>query len=463
MSTMNQLVNRFYDKTGPVFYRVFQESDLERLPEIHSYESHGATYSRARLQIGTQRNTGKAVVKNFYAKTPELVAQKLRAYIQRELSGCTLRGGEGKTVNYQLQQWLLCEKLGRVRPRTYDSLETIFQNQIKPYLEGIEMQELTKADCQRVLQRNIEKGYSVSTIRKTSILLREFLQLKAEEDPSFRNPMATLKNFSDEYIQDWQEKLRDLREEVRAKQAAGKQLTEAEQSLADSTLPMQSKEARILTPEEVARLKDALKGICPGWEQEKKDQSEKEHKPLPQPEFFLFMLNTGLRAGEALALRYTDVDFEKKLLRVNRNRTLVKRRDSEGNLLGGSDYVEGKPKTKASRRTLHLSKAAMGYLEQLRARERRGYEGYIANQKGKPISASALRTRFLRLLDAAQVERLGLHMLRHTFASYYYEYCGGSRKLVGDYLGHSSRNVTEGVYVTLSDKYLDRAIEEFEI
>ena len=463
MSTTNQMINKFFDKTGPVIYRNFMESDLEHLPEIHSYESHGSVLFRARMQIGYERKSGKALMKNFYAKTPELVEKKLRAYIERELSGCTLRGSEGRTVNYQFQLWLRCEKMGRVRPRTYDRLEAVFQNQIKPYLEGIEMKELTKAECQQVLQRNIEKGYCASTIRKISVLMREFLRMKAEEDPDFRNPMATLKNYSDEYIQDWQDKLRELREEVRAKQAAGKHLTEAEQSLADSTLPMQSMETRILTPEEVARLKDALRGICPGWEQEEKENPEKKHKPLPQPEFFLFMVNTGLRAGEAIALRYTDVDFEKKLLHVNRNRGIAKRRDSDGNLLGGNVYLEGKPKTKASRRTLHLSKAAMRYLEQLRAKERKGYDGYIANQKGKPISANTLRNRFDRLLDAAQVEHLGLHMLRHTFATRYYEYCNGSRKLVGDYLGHSSRNITEAVYVNLSDKYLDRAIEDFEI
>ena len=53
--------------------------------------------------------------------------------------------------------------------------------------------------------------------------------------------------------------------------------------------------------------------------------------------------------------------------------------------------------------------------------------------------------------------------MRHTFASYYYEYTNGNRKLVADYLGHSISNLTERVYVTTSDRFMEQSIRDFVI
>lgn len=465
MSALNKIINKFFEKDKPVFYRKFQEEDLIQLPSIYPYKSGKSSVRyRSRLTIGQERETGRKITKNFYGPDYESVEQQVRDYIRNEIDGRTLRDAEKRMVNYKIEQWLRTEKLGRVRPRTYDRLDCTYRNQIKPYLEGIELQDLTKDDCQRVLRCLVEKGYAASTVRQTGIMLREFLNLQAAEDPGFRNPMATLKNYSDEYIEEWQATLRQVREEVRKKAAAGKRLTVAEQALLDSPLRMRSSPVKNFTQEEIDRIKDVVRnGYVRTWTTVDGRPVEAEPRPLKQAAVFLFLMNTGLRDGEARALRYTDVDFEAGKLTVSRNRTYMMVRDTDGNAIGGGRYVEGRPKTKASRRVLFLSKAAMGYLEELRAQEKPGYDGYIINSEGKPMGEGAFRNRFQRLLKSAGVEPRGLHALRHTFASRYYEYCGGNRKLVGDYLGHSSRNVTEAIYVSLSDEFQRRAIEDFEI
>ena len=126
-------------------------------------------------------------------------------------------------------------------------------------------------------------------------------------------------------------------------------------------------------------------------------------------------------------------------------------------------YVEGKPKTKSSARVLDLSLVALEMLKHLKAQEPEGYDGYIANADGKPMNDANFRRRFNSLLSQANVQHCGLHALRHTFASYYYEYTNGNRKLVADYLGHSISNLTERVYVTTSDRFMEQSIRDFVI
>ena len=199
------------------------------------------------------------------------------------------------------------------------------------------------------------------------------------------------------------------------------------------------------------------------WESKNGTPIETKPRQLKQAEFFLFMLNTGLRVGEARALKYSDVDFETRRMVISRSRSTTRKRDAEGNVIGGMNCMEGRPKTKSSARVLYLSLAAAEMLQRLRAEDSEGYDGYIANCEGRPLGDSPFRRRFNSLLTQAGVAHCGLHSLRHTFASRFYEYTNGNRKLVADYLGHSLSNITERIYVTTSDRFMEQSIRDFRI
>ncbi len=446
-----------------VVERKFAESDLLCIPKPTRYKTTGESQYRARLEIGRDRQTDAAVYKSIYGKTDAEVRQKAFDFIQKEIVAQTERSKITGKLSYAIEQWLRTEKYGRVRQSTYDRLECTYLNQSKPYIGGLELRDVTKNDCKRVLQANMEKGYSASTIKKASQLLKEFYSYQTAEDPTLRNPMANLKFYTEEFIHDRQASVREARDRAKAKKEKGQKLTPAEQELSESKLQMKDQEEiHVLTPEEIARIRDVVEnGYVLRWESKKGNPIETAPQKLKQAEYFLFLLNTGLRAGEARALKYSDINFETRRMEISRNLTTTRTRDAEGNTVGGMTYVEGKPKTKSSARVLYLSLAALEYLKRLKAQEPEGYDGYIANSKGKPLNDAAFRRRFNSLLTQANVPHCGLHSLRHTFASYFYEYTNGNRKVVADYLGHSVSNLTERVYVTTSDRFMEQSIRDF--
>lgn len=160
--------------------------------------------------------------------------------------------------------------------------------------------------------------------------------------------------------------------------------------------------------------------------------------------FILLMASTGLRRGEALALRWRDVELGKRRLHVAG--TLVR--------VGDSLTVTA-PKTERSRRTVPLTPEAV---EALRARK--------ADQAAEKESAGAawvesgyiFTTRtgglteprnVLRAVQAAAkragLADVGTHTFRHTAASLMIG-AGVPLKVVSDLLGHSSIAITADIY-----------------
>jgi integrase len=133
---------------------------------------------------------------------------------------------------------------------------------------------------------------------------------------------------------------------------------------------------------------------------------------------YVLSLTTGLRMGEALGLRWSDIDLDAKTLRVSRQ--LQRVRD-------GGGLVFGEPKN-ASRRTVDLPQRAVEALrshrkkqmeEQLRAgSEWQDYGLVFASGKGTPLDAQNIVNRhFKPLLKRTGLPNIRWHDLRHTYAT----------------------------------------------
>lgn len=180
--------------------------------------------------------------------------------------------------------------------------------------------------------------------------------------------------------------------------------------------------------------------------------SGKQHETL-----FRFALETGMRPEEYLALKWSDVDFARSTVRVQR--TLLRKEK------GGWAFEECK--TDKSRRSIKVSGNLIDRLrihktEQLSHRMEAAnlYEPLdlvFASNYGRPIDHDNLANRHFRpLLKKAELRSIRLYDLRHTCASLLLA-SGENPKVVSERLGHSSVAITLDTYSHVLPNLQDQA------
>lgn len=442
--------------------RQFVEADL--YADIKVSKLKDGRY-RGRVRIGKNPVTDNYEYKSFYGNTPIDVKAQIHDFIRAQIDGQTAQREIDALLSTDLESWLYHEKYGTVKAGSFDRLEQIYKYQIVPHIAGLQTVKASARDCKRIMDANLECGYSYSTLLKIYRLLNEYFETRRKGGELNKNPMDTLKMYSRDFVLQRQSALRDNREEAKSKKDAGKKLNEAEETLAASKLRMEDREEiRILTDEEIARLRDvAYNGYFLEFTSRGGKPVRSGPYPLKQAKFFIFAMNVGLRKGELMALKYSDVDFDKKCITIKSNRTVAKKREAGGKATGGVNAVESSPKTKRSMAVIPVSELALEILRDMLAEEADGYNGYIANDGGKPLVESAFRRRFNSLLKQAHVEHCGLHTLRHTFASKLFAATNGNAKLVSELVRHSSVSFTEDIYIHLIEQTKANVLEDFSI
>ena len=155
-------------------------------------------------------------------------------------------------------------------------------------------------------------------------------------------------------------------------------------------------------------------------------------------------LTMGLRQGEALGLRWSDVDEQRGYLRVTNQ---LQRVDSR--------LILVEPKTKGSRRTLVMpATIAAGirnhHQRQLVERVAAGsrwmdMDLVFATNIGRPLEGSTVTRRFHQLLDGAGIPQRRFHDLRHSCATLLLVQ-GVSPRVVMEFLGHTEIGTTMNTY-----------------
>ena len=152
-------------------------------------------------------------------------------------------------------------------------------------------------------------------------------------------------------------------------------------------------------------------------------------------------LTTGLRRGELLGLKWSDIDLEKGDLRVQRQ---------IGRING--KIIEMPLKTKNAYRTLPLSTDAIDVLKAQKAKAA-GSEWVFSSPTGGPMSPDSVLHMLHRVLKRAGLPKVRFHDLRNTFATLALQN-GVDIKTVSGMLGHFSAGFTLDTYahVTTSAK-----------
>jgi integrase len=332
-------------------------------------------------------------------KTREEVRRKLGKAMGDRDSGLVFNAG-ALTVGEYMDRWLKDVK-DTVRQSTHERYEYAINPHITPALGRIKLKDLTPAQVRWFYRERLDSGLAPATVHKMHVVLHKALKAAVSDGLIPRNPTASLKL------------PRIIREEID---------------------PLDQEEARRLL---TAACGDRLEAL------------------------YVLALNTGMRQGELLALKWEDVDLERGVLRVRRT---LSRRDNV--------YVLDEPKTKKSRRTIRLTAGAATALEvhlsrQLEGMERMGslYQpgGLVfATTTGTIINPSNLRNRsFKPLLKHAKLRPIRFHDLRHTCATLLLSK-DVNPKVVSEMLGHASVSITLDIYSHLLPDMQEKAARALE-
>jgi len=152
----------------------------------------------------------------------------------------------------------------------------------------------------------------------------------------------------------------------------------------------------------------------------------------------LLSLFMGLRIGELCGLKWEDVDFQHKVLRIRR--TVQRITSANGNRK--TKIVISAPKSATSFREIAIPDMLMKYFEMFRDKA----DYFILSGADKPVEPRTMQYRYKKILQSAEVENHNYHKLRHTFATNSAEN-GFNVKALSAVLGHSSVTLTLNRYI----------------
>lgn len=301
-------------------------------------------------------------------------------------------------------KWLKM-KASVVKRSSYDRLEATVQNQILPFFGQLRLNDLDPACVQDWIDE-LAENYSYSTLTKA------FQSLNAILDFAVLHDLLPVNSIRDRAVLP-RNNGRTLRDVV------------------------------TFTPAECGRIVRASYA---------KDESGKTDPLAP---LLPFLLNTGLRIGEALALRWNDIDRKHRFVRIRRNIKSVRNRSGKTDEPHYLTIEQNSVKTKTSDRIVHLNQAAMRALDNLHRRS--DSDLVFPNRHGAFCSYASIRRMMQRVFQRAQVPVRGFHVFRHTFATNLFAQ-GVEVKTVSSILGHSSVKITYDIYIHSIQEQEARAV-----
>jgi integrase len=350
---------------------------------------------RGTLDLGWGLN-GKRRQKVVYAKTKAEAAKKLNR-LKRELEDTgTIGDGDQVTVEGWLTHWLTDIAARKVRPSTLQGYKSKINEYLVPYLGQIRLNRLTPQhvrDLDATLAkpdpaRGRAKGLAGATRRQTHAILMRALTVAVREGKLARN-------------------VADMVD--RPKLDRGEYVP--------------------LSLDEISRIIRAA-----------------ADDPLESR--WLAALVLGLRQGEALGLRWSDVDLDAGTMTI---RQALQRVTGQGRV-----FVE--PKSRASRRTLPIPETVLASLRAYREKHpaSRGLVWCQAN--GLPTDPRLDWLAWKALLVRAEVRPMRLHDARHAAATVLAA-LGVHPAIARDILGHSTITLTMQVYTHSGVEQLRGALD----
>lgn len=171
------------------------------------------------------------------------------------------------------------------------------------------------------------------------------------------------------------------------------------------------------------------------------------------------MSYTGLRQGEALALKWSDIDFENKKITVDKTAARIKEKQTLQT-----------PKTKNSKRVISIDPTTLSILkswkkDQIKIYFKNGkhFEGddnfIFTNERADWVHIHNFIPYFKRFVTDHKLKPITPHGLRHTHASLLFS-AGVEPKNISDRLGHSTVQITLDLYTHITEEQRSDTVEK---
>lgn len=282
-----------------------------------------------------------------------------------ELKSEILKGNLQLVENHNItvEQWVttwFSRNQMKWKPSTIEQYRFAIEKHIVPELGTIKLHNLTKSKYQEFINKLTLK-YSPATVRTIHHVFNHAINVAVEDEILMKNRIRRVN-------------LPPLRHNY-----------------------YEIQEKDILSEEEIKKLLDYLK----------------EYESITHYTLGLLLTSTGMRKGEALALKWKDIDFEENVIRIT----------------GTRDHLGARTtKTKRSTRMIDVSPSLIAHLKKYRrwAIEKKLFFGMklddedyvLINQKtAEPISREFPKYMLYRASEAGVIKRVTPHALRHSFVS----------------------------------------------
>ena len=305
-------------------------------------------------------------------------------------------------VSEWFEEWIETDVKSLKKPATYNQYKSIYYNHINPVIGSRMINSIKRSDIKIVIAKMNEGGKSTKTMKHAKNVMRlGFESALKDRKIVHENPVVNI--------------------EIPAKQA---------------------KPRKVLSTEELSKIFKAMENSRWKWS-------------------IKFMLVTGVRRGELLALKWSDVDFENKRLTIDE-----------------SNSVTGLGDTKSSKiHYVPLSEKAIEYLkhqvDMLRSEcnpvamnENGTYKNLkgtdvlvFPTEKGTMIKPNTFYHTFVRFAKKAGV-KASPHCLRHTFV--FMTRNKLSLKEIQAILGHDESTTTLEIYGNILDESTDKTARQID-
>lgn len=381
-----------------------------------NFTSNGKEYYRITYDVGIDAN-GKRIRKQFIGKNKKEAEKKKQDYLNKSSIGI-----QDKTLwlAQSMKSWLyeVVKMSGNIKVSSFSRYAGIYSKYFENCsISHISLDKLESIDIQRYYNELHKEGKSSNVIKNNNKLLKQFLNYAVDCGYILRNPCS------------------------------GK---------------------RVVIPKDKTRNIDKESLDIPIFSKEnmQKILSQKEDTKIRY--IALISYATGMRRGEILGLKESDIDYDNMEIYIRRNLVTTLIYDDNGTK-HKSTFLDN-TKTKTSVRDIPLpnnlipiikSAIALKKKDMLKCGDsfnRANKDFIFLAENGEYLDAGNIDKSWIYFLKRCKVDHLKFHALRHTYATLQFE--NNIRiETVSKLLGHANIEITSNIYTHVMKEEKQKAVD----